>query len=111
MSKVNIRSILENKTTKDIIELKTKGIKNDNIITYKDNDVLVSIKIDNSIKMKRNNIEFIFIKNKNTNCIYNIYNKNLTLNLFTNEIIISDKYIEIDYKIEDEKLNFKLFIE
>ncbi|MBP3460865.1 MAG: DUF1934 family protein [Bacilli bacterium] len=111
MSRVNIKSILENKNTKKIITLNTRGIKNNNIITYKDNDILVIIKIDKSIKMKRNNIEFEFIENENTNCIYNIYDKQLNLNIFTNKLIIEEKYLEIDYIIEEEKLNFKLFIE
>jgi hypothetical protein len=117
MSKVNIKSILENKNTKEIINYNIKGILNNNKLSYIENDTLVNIDFSNdNIIMKRilkdkTEMLFDFKLNEVTICIYKIYNRNLKLNIFTNNIKKENNYVEIDYDIEEEKLNFKLFIE
>jgi len=112
MSKVNITSILKNKNTKEIIKNNIKGIVNDNIINYIDNNTKVNIKISDSIIMTRkeedSEIIFEFKELENTKCIYKIYNKILELNIYTNKIVKRDNYLEIDYNIEEEKLNFRI---
>ena len=114
MSKINIKTVLENKTTNEIHEYDLQAIKNNNKINYLENDINVSIIFDNNIEIIRKNsineIVFKFIKNKNTKCLYKIYNNTYELNLYTNNIIIKDNYIEIDYTIEKDNLNFKLYI-
>lgn len=112
MSKVNITSILENKNTKEIIKNDLKAIVNDNKINYIDNNIMVSIKISDNIIMTRKDknteILFEFKQFENTKCIYKIYNKMLELNIYTNKIVVKNNYIEIDYNIEEEKLNFRI---
>lgn len=117
MSKVKITSILENKNRNELIKNKICGILSNNKINYLDNNIVVTIYLNNNnINMKRvikneSEINFNFIEGKKTKCIYNIFNKKLNLNLFTNKIVIDNKYLEIDYIIEEENINFKLFIE
>lgn len=116
MSKVKILSILESKKDNKIIKNTIDGIIKDNKINYIDDNIVVNIYINNdNIIMKRtikneSEINFNFIKGKKTECIYNIFNKEIRLNVFTNKLIKEEKYLEIDYKVEDEELNFKLFI-
>ena len=114
MSKINVESILENKNTNEILTHNIKGIKNNNRINYKEDNIKVSIILDKTIIIKRQDEEkeiiLEFIMNKNTNCLYNIYDKQLCLNIYTNKIIIEDNYIEIDYVIEENNMNFKLKI-
>lgn len=112
MSKVYITSILKNKNTNEIIKNNINGILKNNIINYIDNNTKVNIKINDSIFMTRKDenseIIFEFKKEENTKCIYKIYNKELYLNIYTNNIILKDNYLEIDYNIEEEKLNFRI---
>lgn len=112
MSKVYITSILRNKNTNDIIKKKINGIKKDNIINYIDENTKVTLEINDSITLKRKNqnneIIFEFIENKNTKCIYKIYDKEMYLNIYTNKIKKDNNYLEVDYNIEEEKLNFRI---
>lgn len=110
MSKVKIISIIDNKNNNQLVKKEINGIKNINSITYIDDHELVNIKLGNDIIMKRNDNIFNFSLNKNTLCIYKIYNRELKLNIFTNNIKIEENYLEIDYTIEEEKINFKLYI-
>lgn len=114
MSKINIESILENKNTKEILKYNIKGIKNNNKINYIEDNIKVNIMLDNNIIIKRiddeKEIILEFVLNKNTNCLYNIYDKQFKLNIYTNKLVIKDNYIEIDYNIEENNMNFKLYI-
>ena len=113
MSKVNIKTILENKSSKEIKEHDLVGIKTKNKITYIEDDINVSIDLVNK-KITRKDInkevELEFKLNENTTCLYKMYNNIYKLNIYTNKIEIKDNYIEIDYTIEEDNINFKLYI-
>lgn len=115
MSKVKIKSILENTSNNEKIEYNILGIKNNNKITYLENDINVSIIIDDNIKIIRKDqdkeIILEFINKKDTKCLYKAYNNIYELGIYTNNLIIKDNYIEIDYRVEEDNLNFKLYIE
>ena len=114
MSKINIETILENKNNNELIKNNVKGIINNNKINYLEDNIKVSIILDNNVVIKRiddeKEIILEFVLNKNTKCLYNIYGKQLKLNIYTNNVIIEDNYIEIDYTIEENNMNFKLYI-
>ena len=115
MSKVKLRSILENKSNKDNRTYNLLGIKKDNIINYLEESMNVSIIIKDTIKIIRKDkdkeIILEFVNNKHSKCLYNVYNNTYELDIYTNNLIIKDNYIEIDYTIEEDNLNYKLYIE
>ncbi len=114
MSKIKIKTTINGK----IVEF--KGIKKQNSIIYKDSDILVSIIIDNILKIKRENDEFKlelnFIKNKQTKVYYVLkkYNQNLEFLLETKKLDIGKNYIEVLYHIvdsNDDDISFMLEFE
>lgn len=113
MSKVRIKTTINEK------ESLFKGIKKQNCLIYKDNDILVTINIDKIVILQRENsqfkLELTFDKNKKTKVIYLLkaYNKYLELQVETKELIIGLNNIDIIYHIVDseEDVNFKLEFE
>lgn len=101
MSKIKIKTTINEKIEE------FKGIKKQNSIVYKDNDVLVSIKLDDILKITRENNEFKlelnFINNKQTKVSYILkdYKQNLEFLLETKKLNIEKNYIEILYHIVD----------
>ena len=94
------------------------GIKNNNKITFKDGDLIVTIIIDNNkIMMKRANKEYElnleFDEGNNTIGKYFLNNDNLWLpiEVFTDKILVSEKSIEVDYYIDKINFNFKISFE
>ena len=81
------------------------GIKNDNIITLKNNDEMIKItildkKIDILKEKKDSIIHMIFDKNNITESIYDVYSLGIVnLSIETNKLIISDNSILIEYVI------------
>ena len=98
MSKVSIKTILNNNSSNEIIEYNLVGIDYSNIvrITRKDSDKEIILE---------------FKEKNDTTALYKIYNNTYELNIYTNKIEIKDNYIEIDYIIEDDNINYKLFVE
>ena len=81
------------------------GIKNDNIITFKNNDEMIKVTIlDKKIDiLKEKNdsiIHMIFDSNNITESIYDVYELGIVnLSIKTNKLIISDNSILIEYII------------
>ncbi len=118
MSKINIKVSLTCNESIIYNDHKFIGIKTSNEIKYKENDVMVTIKInENQIEIQRRNNEYkldlIFIENKETTCLYEL-NKygTIKLELFTKKIIC-DNHISIEYYInkQDELYKFDLYYE
>jgi len=98
--------------------INTNGIKNKNKIIYKENEISVTILIfDNKIEMKRVHPDYIielnFDINKETYTNYQFIggDKVFKLTTKTKKLIISDKKIEIEYVLEDNKFSYKLELE
>ena len=94
------------------------GIKRKNKITYQNDNILVTVLIDdNKITMKRisdeYNIILSFEEKNNTKGEYFLNNSNLMLplNIFTDKILVSEKKIEITYKIENNVFDFAIDFE
>lgn len=94
------------------------GIKNDNKITFKDDDIIVTIIVNNNrIMMKRVNKEYElnleFEERINTVGKYFLNNDNLWLpiEVFTDKILVSEKSVEVDYYIDKINFNFKISFE
>lgn len=115
MSKVSIKTILNNNSSNEIIEYNLVGIKTNNKINYIEDKVNVSIEYLDKVRITRKasdkEIILEFKEKNNTTALYKIYNNTYELNIYTNKIEIKDNYIEIDYIIEDDKINYKLFVE
>ena len=105
MSKIKINSIVFGKETTKY-EISTNGIKKDSIITYKDDNSLVSITIlDDIVSIKRENNDMIqnlkFEKDKQH--LTNYYIKDLNMDIIiktnTNNLIISNNNIRVEYDL------------
>lgn len=105
MSKIKINSIVFGKETTKY-EISTNGIKKDSIITYKDDNSLVSITIlDDIVSIKRENNDMIqnlkFEKDKQH--LTNYYIKDLNMDIIiktnTNDLIISNNNIRVEYDL------------
>ncbi len=94
-----------------------KGIMNKNHITYKENDILVTIDIyENKIVMKREKDDYnailSLIQNKVTKNKYNIKNIGIVfINIKTLKLIIDNNFISIEYLIIDSNETFNYQIE
>lgn len=94
------------------------GIKSDNKITFKDDDVIVTITTDNNkIMMTRVNKEYElnleFEEGINRIGKYFLNNDNLWLpiEVFTDKILVSEKSVEVDYYIDKINFNFNISFE
>ena len=116
MSKVNIKSKLLNKTNNDVYNIITKGIKDNNIIKFYDNEVLNLLIINpNNIRLERKNSEYSIIMEFSegyTKGIYKLKDLNLDFKIKTNYIKKEDNYIEIDYIIYmDDEIEYNYIID
>lgn len=111
MSKIRIKATINNE------KFLFKGIKKQNKLIYKDNDILVTIDIANVVTLRRENFDFklnlIFDKNKNTNGIYLLKSANSYLDLLieTKKLIVLEDFIEIIYNINNNKENIEFKLE
>lgn len=118
MSKINIKVSLA--CDESIIYNKHEfiGIKTENIIKYKENDVLVTVKFhDKELEIIRENdkynLKLNFIENKETDSIYNLKGYgNLIIKTFTKKLIC-DNHIVVEYYLnkQNEIYRFELFYE
>lgn len=116
MAKFKINSNLI--SVDDNLKIDTIGIKKDNKILYKENEISVTIIVlNNKIEVKRVHpdyvIELFFDKNEDTLSNYRFIggNKNFKLHTKTKKLLISDKKIEIEYILEDNTFKYKLELE
>lgn len=104
-----IKCILNLKKDNEIIydKLPTKGIKIDDRIIYKENDINVTIyNFNNTIKMKRSTSEYIielnFMNGKATVGTYYLidYQKSIDLNIDTFKLIVINNKLSLDYNLK-----------
>lgn len=120
MSKIKINSSISGKESLEY-KTSTNGIKNDNMITYKDYNSLVNIVLFESIvSIKRENDEMIqtlkFERNKEnkTNYFIKELNMDITLKTKTKDLIITKNSINIKYELymnEEYSDTFTYFLE
>lgn len=116
MGKINLKLKLTSLDEK--LNLNLVGLKNKNKITYKENNVNVTILIfDNKIEMNRTcneyKINLVFEKNKMTISTYQVFGmpKVFDLETNTNKLIIKDNSIEVNYNLEGNDFKYILIWE
>lgn len=105
MPKIKINYFL--KTNNEIIEKKLNGIYHDNIITFKDNNVITSILLNNNILKREGNDYIINIDLNNISCKYYFKkeNKYINFDIHLNNYTKDDNSIHIDYDIIYDNIN------
>ncbi len=108
-----IRINYELKTNDEKIKKEILGIKNNNIIVFKDNDYKVNLQIlDNQVIMKRENDEVILeIHLGSVNkciCFLKQYKSNLELDIKLIKLEINDLNVYFKYELNDELKEFNL---
>lgn len=116
--KTIINGYLKSLDNNDISEINTKGIKNNNKITYYHDNIIHNIIIeDNKITLIRENEEFKsiieFIENETKQSYYLLKNNNIAidLNIKTNKIINNENDLTITYEIIDSNESYEYKIE
>ena len=105
LPKIKINYFL--KTNNEIIEKKLNGIYHDNIITFKDNNVITSILLNNNILKRESNDYIINIDLNNISCKYYFKkeNKYIDFDIHLNNYTKDDNSIHIDYYIIYDNIN------
>lgn len=116
MGKINLRFKLISDS--DNLDIKTNGIRTNNKIVYKENDITVTLLIfDNKIEMNRvcseYKINLIFENNKTTVSTYQVFgaSKVFDLETKTKTLFISNNNIKIVYELEGNKFSYNLDME
>lgn len=111
MGKVNLKANLV--SPDEILNIDTSGIKTGKKIVYKENNITVTILIENNkIEMNRTcneyKINFVFEKNKKTISKYNVFGmpKEFLLETKTKKLNIKDNKIELEYELEGNNFNY-----
>ena len=106
MSKIRIKSLLEDLVENEKTEVSTKGNLNDGIISYIENKIEVFIEISsaNEVVIKRRCDEYELVlncdRNSNTKGTYNIIGVgNLDVEVETEALDISSNRIDIKYNL------------
>ena len=99
----------------DTLDLDVKGIKSDNNYKYKENNIMVNLKIKDDIvylnrKCSEYDIKLVFDKNRVTDSTYTVFGgmKAFILKTKTKKLIVNDNIIEIEYDLEGNKFKYLL---
>lgn len=113
MGKINLKANLI--SDEENLNIEVSGIKNNNKIIYKENNITVTILIlNNKIEMNRScneyKVNLVFQKNKKTMSNYQVFGipKTFDLETKTNKLIIEDNKIEINYNLEGNDFKYSL---
>ena len=116
MGKIKLNASLISEDTN--LNISTTGIKTNNKIVYKENNITVTILIfNNKIEMNRTcneyKINLIFEKNKITTSKYNVFGmpKEFLLETKTKKLEITNTLIKIDYNLEGNNFSYELILE
>lgn len=115
--RVKIKGYLKNITENELCEFEEKGIKNKNKITYANDNIKNTIKInDNVIMLIRDGNDFVntFVFNKdNSYCNYLLKDNNYDVDIDINSstIEVGDNYIYVRYVVVDSNCEYEYKIE
>lgn len=97
------------------LDLTVNGIKLENTYKYKENNVSVSVKIEDNIlfinrKTNEYDVELILDKNKETVSYYSVFGaaKKFSLNTKVKKLKYNDSMIEVIYDLEGNEFKYKL---
>lgn len=99
LPKVKIKYFL--KTENELEDKNLYGIYHNEIITFKDNDVITNILLNDNVLKRENKDYIITINFNNLLCKYYLkeYNKSINFNISINEYLVKDNNICINYDI------------
>jgi len=113
MGKINLKAKLISE--EENMRIEVSGIKTNNKIIYKENDITVTILIfDNKIEMNRTcneyKINFVFEKNKKTISTYQVFGmeKIFDLETKTKKLIIKEQELELEYDLGGNNFKYSL---
>jgi len=113
MGKINLKAKLISE--EENMRIEVSGIKTNNKIIYKENDITVTILIfDNKIEMNRicneYKINFVFEKNKKTISTYQVFGmeKIFDLETKTKKLIIKEQELELEYDLGGNNFKYSL---
>jgi len=113
MGKINLKASLISE--EENLNIDTTGIRTNNKIVYKENNITVTILIfNNKIEMNRTcneyKINFVFEKDKKTISSYQVFGMPKIFDLETNtkQLKIEDNRIELDYELEGNSFRYSL---
>ncbi|MBR6689912.1 MAG: DUF1934 domain-containing protein [Bacilli bacterium] len=113
MGKINLKAKLISE--EENLNIEISGIKTNNKIVYKENDITVTILIlNNRIEMNRTcneyKINLIFEENKKTISSYQVFGMPKTFDLETNtkKLLIKDNEIDLNYNLEGNDFKYSL---
>ena len=116
MGKINLKANLV--SPDEILNIDISGIKTSNKIVYKENNITVTILIQNNrIEMNRTcneyKINLVFENNKKTISTYQVFGmpKTFDLETKTKKLIIKDNIIELEYELEGNNFKYSLEME
>ena len=116
MGKINLKAKLISE--EENLNINISGIKTSNKIIYKENNITVTILIlTNRIEMNRScneyKINLIFDKHKKTISKYNVFGmpKEFLLETKTNNLIIKDNEISLNYNLEGNDFKYSIIWE
>ena len=116
MGKINLKANLV--SPDEILNIDTSGIKTSNKVVYKENNITVTILIQNNrIEMNRTcneyKINLVFEKNKKTISTYQVFGmpKTFDLGTKTKKLIIKEEKIELEYELEGNNFKYSLEME
>ena len=103
--KINIKTMINNEKLKEKNSFECKGLLNDNIIIYYENDIQMTLNLkERTLKRRTSEYEIFidFLKNK---CFYIMNGNKMMLDIKVNEI--NDSFY-VDYEIEDNHIIYSL---
>ena len=113
MGKINLKAKLISE--EENMRIEVSGIKTNNKIIYKENDITVTIlQFDNKIEMNRicneYKINFVFEKNKKTISTYQVFGmeKIFDLETKTKKLIIKEQELELEYDLGGNNFKYSL---
>ncbi len=114
--KIKINGYLKNNTENERLEISTTGIKNKNKITFLDNDIKYTIKINkNEVYLLREGKDFfnsfVFNEKKSVSSYFLKENSySLDLEIITSYICINEDTIHVIYKVVESDCDYEFKI-
>lgn len=115
--RVKIKGYLKNITENELCEFEEKGIKNKNKITYTNDNIKNTIKInDNEIMLIRDGNDFVntFVFNKDSSCCNYLLKDNnydVDIDINSSTIEVRDDYLYVRYVVVDSNCEYEYKIE
>lgn len=115
--RVKIKGYLRNITENELYEFEEKGIKNKNKITYTNDNIKNTIKINGSeVMLIREGNDFVstFVFNKDSSCCNYLLKDNnydVDIDIISSAMEISDNYLYVRYVVVDSNCEYEYKVE